>query len=375
MMGSVSLRSMAVVGCLLLGFMGSARAGDPDLAKFLLQHGQAALSKGEYDDALTKLRKAREEDPKLIEATYVIALVLERKRDLPKAIVEYRTFKLSAEAAEREGALSKRLAKILKKALVRLKALDAGNTALNKVQAAFADRMCVAARAVAARDPSLTHRMLKVARGAAPDHPETRNLLDEMESGFTPLPSEFDGVHDWLDLIKGKMFGTNEGWTYTDTKIAISALRGSVARPPGGYESGPRYAITADFGLREIPSLEKTTTAGLLFGLVDGQGFGAMLFHDEGKSDRLALVMVSLNPPKDRPLEVVDIPTWTLDKTHRVSVLVQGAKVKVYFDNVLAISLKVPGHKDLNGTIGVSLQNTTLDIKQFRVGKVVGGAK
>ncbi len=375
MRGSVVLLAGVLGVGLLMGLIGTARAGDPDLAKFLLQHGRTALLKGDYDDALTKLRKARVEDPTLIEATYVIALVLERKKEPTKAVLEYRAFQLGAEAAQRDAKLSKKMSKFLKKAMGRLKALDAGNTEINKAQAAFATGLCISARAMASTDAGLAIRMLKVARAAAPDHNDARNMLDEMASGFIPLASVFDSVHDWQDVIKSSMLGKNPGWTYQGTKIAVTTLGGSLIRPPGGYESGPTYALTADLALKDKPSLQKTMTAGLLFGIAKDEGFAAIILQDEGKKDRLALSAMSLSPPKDRPLKIVNLPKWTGGTTHRVSVLVEGKRIRLFFDNELAIDHKVSGRDDLGGTIGVSFQNTTLDIKQFRVGKVVGGAK
>jgi hypothetical protein len=70
-------------------------------------------------------------------------------------------------------------------------------------------------------------------------------------------------------------------------------MRGASARPPSGYKTGPAYVHAADFALEARPAPGVTSTPGLLFGLAPDDGFGALLMHDEGKKDRVALAAVS----------------------------------------------------------------------------------
>src|SRR5262245_28119023 len=76
---------------LLLG-LGRVHAADPELARFLLQGGKDDLAKGNAADALTKLTKAREEDPSLAEVAYWMGAALEARGNVPAAVEEYRTF-------------------------------------------------------------------------------------------------------------------------------------------------------------------------------------------------------------------------------------------------------------------------------------------
>ncbi len=368
-------RRIAFAALLLCCGSGSSEAGDPDLAEFLLTHGRTAISRGEYDDALTKLHKARSEDETLIEATYLIATVHERKKALAKAVAEYRAFQRLAEAAQREGKLSKSLAKLLSKATGRLKALDAGNTAIDRAQAAFVDKLCLTARTMAATDPNLAIRVLKVARLAAPDHNDARNMLAEMASGAIPLPAAFDRVHDWQDLIKSSLLGTGPAWTYKEGLISVAASGGTLIRPPGGFDSGRAYAYSVDLILMKIPSTERTMSVGLIFAIAKDEGFGFMLFHDEGKDDRVALTSVSLKPPKDRVMKVLKMAKWEPGVRHRLSVLVDGPNIQLFLDNELAIKHKASGRDDLSGTIGISHQNVHLDMRQLRVGSIPKGSK
>ena len=358
---------------LILGLAGHASAGDPELAAFLLKHGRIAISKGDHADALTKLQKARLEDPSLIEATYWIAVAHEKSRDKRQAVHEYRAFCRSAEPQERGGALGKDLAKLLRKAKSRLRSLDAANLEIDKAQAAFADDLCEMARTLPEGDDSLMVRVLTVIERAWPEHREAMDLLAEFRRASVPSPGVFGRVTEWHDLIKNGLFGKNDDWTYGKRRIDVSSGQGSVCLPPSAFDSGPSYVYTASMTLGPRVDENRTMVTGLMFALVNGHGFCALLLHNQGRKDRVALAEAAIDPPRNRPIKVVDMDPWLPEQTRRLSVVVEGNTIQVFLGTKPVIEHEVSDLQTLRGGIAVTHQNIRMQFGQIRIGALAGG--
>src|SRR5689334_17443934 len=92
--GRAFLPFLAVL-CLLR----QAQAGDKEMARFLLDSGKKAVEKKQWDDAITKLQRARVEDASLIETGYWIAFAYDKKGTANEALKAYRAFRQDVRSA------------------------------------------------------------------------------------------------------------------------------------------------------------------------------------------------------------------------------------------------------------------------------------
>jgi hypothetical protein len=361
-----------IVGSLLTLLVLSARpagAGDRDLAQFLLKHGRESLDKGDAADALSKLEKARIEDPGLIEATYWVALANEKGGNLARAIVEYRTYVDLAAAKEAGAGLSRDEGSLLKKARSRLDTLDAGTREIERSNDAFAAKVLALAKPLVEKDPALAERALRVLVGVCPGHAEALRLLAQAAPAEAEGEGVLAGLPDRWDLLKSHAFGKNDGWVYGDDTLDVTAPKGEMVMTPGGYDSGPIYAMEArlDFGGALNPG--KSAVVGLAFGVSGGEAIALLLPAGQVTLERAAKGgFVRLGGKATTP--------WQSGVPRTLAVRVEGLTVRAYLDGELVVEHVVEKRADLAGDIGLFHENCKVRYTRImfaRPGK--GGAK
>lgn len=148
---------MALSLALLLAWSSAGAArdarSDADVAQVLIDRGRKAIDARDYVTAARRLDRAREEDPALIEAAYLLGSVYEKTKEPGKALAAYRTFREDAAEQARAGTLDKRLVPSVKKAEERIAVLGKGEGELDALQAGFAQKVLEIAQRLLKEDP------------------------------------------------------------------------------------------------------------------------------------------------------------------------------------------------------------------------------
>ena len=347
-----------------------AWAGDAELAKFLLDHGRKALDKGDEEDALTKLEKARVEDPTLHEATYWIGATHEKLDNRARAVEEYRTYVEALESEANARKLSRDESSLLKKARSRLDTLDAANRAVEKSNLAFIDKLIDFAAGAKKKDPELAIRALRIALDLVPGHADAANALSELQGPTSTGSPVLEGFDDTWDLIKSVGFGVNDGWTYDkgDPKLTISkGVPGSLSRSLNRFDSGSQFGFEADVSFLKQARTDKTPVCGIGFGFRTSTGFMLLLIPD-------ALSLEEAQERGFKPLARTKVAAWAPGDRRLVGIRVEGRRVRIFLngEQVLEHTLE----EEPGGDLGMFYENIDyrLDRLMFaRPGK--GGGK
>ena len=359
---------------------GIARAGDAELAKFLLKGACEDLGGKRYDDAIKKLRRVLEEDPTRIEALYWRGVALEKKADLPGALDAYRAFVVPVDAKGAAGGSSKEEQDLQRKAQARVDALSAGEGELAKLDDAFVGALLAFAKANSVKDPVIAVRALDALIAVRPGHEEARGLREKLGpwlpgSAAAPAGAEkqtpgdadaspFRAVKAWTDLIAGRAFGTNDGWEYEKGVLVIDrAGAGALARPGKGmeFEAGSAYAYELECRFGEVRG--ESPIVGLAFGINGGNlllailGPGFVVLHEEHEDARY-----------DRSR--TEVASFDASGWHRLGVLVKGQRVGVWLDGKRVAEYTVEDRPDLAGGLGLEHQHCRVEIRTLRWGPV-----
>lgn len=119
---------LVIISVLLCLAAGHHARADEEVAKFLLEQAKKSISLRRYDEAVTKLERARTEDPALLEASYLLGQVFEKMKQPGKALGAYRTFRDAC--AKKGAALDKKIARLLARAEKRIATLGKGEREL-----------------------------------------------------------------------------------------------------------------------------------------------------------------------------------------------------------------------------------------------------
>jgi hypothetical protein len=376
-----------------------ARAGDAELAKFLLKGGKDDLAKKQYEQAATKLERAEKEDPELLEAVYWLAVVAERKGDVPGSLTQYRRF--CAAVLAKKGA-TKEEAALQKKAQERLSALAAGETERRKLDDGFVEALMGFARANFVRDPAITGEALRMVLELRPEHEEARRLVEKIGvTGVRPTPEpskpeekkpEGDEpeeeeapnkpaspaepmtpssklVKKWTEYTDGVVMGKNTGWTYANGMLTIEKPGGSMTRAPRALTAGAKYVVEMEARIVERIAGEKKPTLGFMFAYARPAGAthddASFYFHlfDEGS----AILHRNQDGGRDDVYRV-DLKPPGFGKWHRLAVVVQGTKMEMWVDGKKVTDYSAQGRDDLVGEVGIFHQACKAEIRRLRCG-------
>lgn len=365
----VRLRWVVVLLGLLVA-TSPAGAGDGELAKFLLQAGKDALAKGDPADALTKLEKAREEDATLVEVGYWIGAALEAKGELGAAVESYRAY-LAALTAADAAALSKDVAALQKKAQARVDALDAARREIERAHDGFATQMLELAGRVAATDPNLAERAVRLVLAVNPEHQGARDMLANLAaSGGTAAATSaaLRGFPELWDIVASHGLGMNDGWTYGEGQIEIRMGKGSLSRTPGGYNSGPSYGMEAEIALDSVPQPDRTSVVGLSFGWGADDGYTLLLVNSQ-------LELGTIGKRGKMQLAKAPVPPWQAGKRRTLAVRVEGRRVTGYVDGRSLLQKEFDAGTPLGGDVGVVLENVHLTLHRLVVARPAGGPR
>lgn len=353
--------------------VGAAVAGDAGLAKFLLDAGKVDLQKGDLAGAVTKLEKARVEDPDLLEVLWVLGQVREKQAAGSEALRAFRDLLDGIDRKEKAATATKDESALRKRASARVEALGAGEKELRTAREAFVKGLLAFAKERAEKDKTIAARALRLLLEEDPSHAEAAQMLARLgapaeaarppESPATPAApaTPYPGITRWTDMIREKTLGFDEDWTYReDGVLAISKKGGTLTRPKDAIESGDRFAFEME--VRVTEELERGWAVGLEFA-AEGQDFLTAILlkseivleqqrqgirHDVGQAD----------------VKPIEIGTW-----HRLAVVVGEGKVQVWLDGKKALDATPTDAGTLAGDVGLFHQRCTAEFRVLRLGR------
>ncbi len=359
---------------LLAGFTSGLRAhADGDVAAFLLEQAKKAIAVRKYDEAVTKLERARTEDPELFEASYLLGQVLEKRKEPAKALAAFRVFR---DACTAPGAtLDKKTARLLKRARKRIAILGKGEVALEKLQAAFSDAVVRFARRMQVRDTDIAIDGLRRVLSVLPGDEDARALLATLTGSEDPAAPHGDtdpkaapiaGIKVWRDLLAKRGIPPGQTTSYKRKVLTIDSEGGTIywtdptTDAPGTYvyemefrflkEYANGYLLGLAFGDDEAVARNGSTECVMAF----AEKTLVTLIHASGGQN----IDVGRAVRKPTPMG-----TWM-----RLTVAVQGRKVRVFLDGEQVLHRSVPGRKTLNGRIGVFHQRCAAEVRTLRLG-------
>jgi hypothetical protein len=372
-----------------------ARAGDAELARFLLKGGKDDIAKKQYEQAATKLVRAETEDPELVEAAYWLGVVGERRNDVPGAIAQYRRF---CAAVQAKKSPTKEESALQKKAQERLAALAAGETERRKIDDAFVEALFAFARANFVRDPTITAEALRMLLEVRPEHEEARKLVEKLGAGGVrppeagkpeevkpeeqpeeekPGPAAAAGttptsklVKKWTEYLSGSVMGRNDGWTYDGGLLTIEKAKGTMTRPSKHLPSGPKYVVEMEARLVENLGSQEASI-GFVFAYrptpgktPDDASFYFFLVNET------SAILHRVHEGSRGDVFRADLKPVGLGKWHRLAVVVQGTEIEMWVDGRKVTTHEAQERDDLSGEVGVFHQGSKAEVRSLRCGAI-----
>ena len=356
---------------LLAGLSDAAPAGaDEEVARFLLGQAKKALSTRKFDEAVTKLERAREEDPDLLEAAYVLGQVYEKKKEPAKALGAYRAFR---DGCRIKGAeLDVKLARLLKRASKRIAVLGKGEVALEKLQRAFCGNLLKFATRQQKEDPDIAVDALRRVLAVAPEHAAARTLLDELvgaddattsDGGVDPRTVPIRGIKVWDDLLVHRAIPAGKRTSYKGKVLTIDNQGGTIYWTDPYKRAPETFVYEMEF--RFVKDHANGYLLGLAFGL-DRESGGEDFVMAFAQRSQATIVHAS----NGKQIDIAETATkpngygvWK-----RFTVAVEGRKVRVRLDGKQILNASVPGRKQLSGPIGIFHQRCAAEIRMLRLG-------
>jgi tetratricopeptide (TPR) repeat protein len=346
---------------------------DPDTAKQFLKLGRRAVVKREYDQALNRFKKALEEDADLIEAHYWLAYVLDKKADNAGAIEGYRRFLSLFENKGGKAGATRDLCRLAEKTSKRLDKIAKAEKAFTKLENGFLKGLMKFARETFLRDPSATRRALEILLKIRPDYRGAAGLYRKLGgrpkgstkagAGRFPAPDAFKKVKSWKDFIAGKALGGESGdWTYKNRELCLDLRQGSVTLTNKTLYSGTNFAYEIEARVEE--EYDRGWLVGMVFGSESGS-FVCVFFQ------KTAVILHQVRSASDRmDLKRFLMPPLPPKSWHRLSVLVRGGVMEVWFDGKKVIEFTHPDRTDFDGQVGLFQQRSRTRYRRIRLGKM-----
>ncbi len=345
---------------------------DEEVAAFLLKQAKKAISLRKYDEAVVKLRRVLDEDPKLLEASYLLGQVFEKMKKPGEALGAYRAFRDGCRAQGEK--LDKKLARLLKRAEKRIATLGKGEVELAKLQAAFGKKIVGFASRHQREDGDIAVEALKRLLAVDPQHKDGRRMFGEItgtggpsadgdpDAGATKIP----GIDTWFDLLAKRAIPPGSNTSYKRKVLTVDNEGNTI------FWTDPRKRAPDVFVYEmEFRFLEEYAN-GYLIGLafaedqdVSKQGGHEMVMAFAQKS-QVTVVHASGGKNIDvgeSTRRATKFGTW-----HRLTVAVDGRKVRVLLDGKQVVNASVPGRKSLAGPIGIFHQRCVAEVRVLRLG-------
>jgi tetratricopeptide (TPR) repeat protein len=376
-----SLVALAVAGA-------RARAGDPEMAKFLLKGAKADIAKKEYAAAYTKLLRVEQEDPSLLEAAYWVGFVFERRDDPKAALAAYRRFLAGVAARPKVATPPKDEAGLAKKAQERVDAIAVGEVERRKLDDQFIDALLVFARANVVKDPLTAAQAIQQILCLRPDHAEARKLQARLgAAGPTPAAadpsktppaagassapasaragaSDIKAVKTWKDILSDGTFAPEEDWeTRADGVLVVQHRGGHLRTPKQKLETLTTFAMETECRITEAYETHHSLGFAFAFEKInDVRKF--YVLHLEGES----LILSFQDGDASGDAFRVELPAAESDAWRRFGVIVRGLHIDIFLDGKKVGEHDDARRKSLVGEPAILVVDCRGEIRTLRLG-------
>lgn len=336
-----------------------AVAGDPVVAKTLLESARKSLAAKKYDEAVQLLKRVSTEDPSLIEAVYLRAQALEKLKDDPGALAAYREFlDLFAKKAA-SGGTTPEEQKLKPPAEKRVAAMAVPEAEFRKLEEKYVADLLAYARDRAAKDPAAALRAANRVLEVAPRNPEALALRDRL--GPPKDPGPFGEIETWRDFLKEGAFKAGPGIDLADGVLTIDTKTGGKLRPNPRSEPEGKFAFESEFRVLDV--WEETWNLGLSAGETAAGYYGVTISRTAvevhyGKAGTKPITVAS------RAMAPLDLAAW-----HRFGMVARGPALEVWLDGEKVVDVKVTLTADLAGELGISQQGCRAARRVLRMGQ------
>src|SRR5690349_19435584 len=217
------LAALALVAAASLAGPPPARAGDPSVARTLLESGKKALAARKVDEAVAHFRKALAEDANLVEAAYWIGAARDKDKDDAGALAAYREF---LSLLEKRGNPSSDEGKLKALADKRVDALAAAEKEFQKLEDKYVEDLLAFARAKYPKEPA-------VAALALEGVPASRS------------------VKEWRDLLRERAI-SSDAITFPGEVMAFDAKDGTKVTSKHPIDEGGNLVYEMEFRVTDV---------------------------------------------------------------------------------------------------------------------------
>jgi len=372
---ATGLRAGLLLACCLLLQAQAARAGDPDVARFLLKKGEKALRAKKYDDAVGFLERALTEHSPLPEASFALGQALEKLKRIPEAIEHYEVCRTAA-AEKGATAKARSAGRGATKALSKLRRRYSD---LNELNDAFVKDCLRFARRYEKKDSDWARQAYETVLALAPGHSVAKKALGRLPKIARAEPAKGPGTKPkkdpnptrskWTPLITtdaldGWSPGLGGVWNCLD-RIVI----GDVPTVESGQINWINEPLASgDYSLRvqmRVVKVYGSHAYGFFLGS-DGKGYWWSVLIIGGSVE-----LARNEEGGTRFIEEKMLAQYDPGKWHTLTAEVKGNKLTIYFagKRILEHEAEGLGERPFDGKVSLFAQSTKIEFRNFEEGR------
>lgn len=353
----------AVIALALASTVGPVRAGDPEVAAFLVEKAEKALRAKDYESAAADFQRARREHGPLPEAAYGLGQALEELERESEAIAAYRRCVAEVEDMEDASFTQRRAARRASSAIRRLRRRYGE---LDRATASFLKDLVAFARERKDDDPRWAKKACETVLRLDPSHREARRILDGLAAP-EPKPepeTESKPAAGWgaplveADDLPGWDPGIRPPWTCRDRLVTVDAegQQGKInwmdrVSMQGRFEVRAQVRVVRDGGVKRA--------YGFFLGDGKDRWHGVLIEDDD------SLVLVEVAPGGSALLKDAAPRGFTPSKWHAFRLVVDRGDLSVYLDDVRVLRHTDDNPRAFGGKFGLFAQNGRFEFKNL----------
>lgn len=373
-------RRAVVLVALALGVFSAGLASplqaDPEVAEFLLGEGKKAVSHRDYAKAIQRFTRALEEDPELLEAAYLLGTTHEKAGEPGAALAAFRAFRDGCLARQKDGELDRKHKSWLRRAESRIKVLGKGEAELDKLRAAFEKRILAFARKNETDDPDIAAHALRQLLSVERENEKAQELLEAIvgRDDLTLPGGEVDdeavpiaGIRIWDDILKRKAHPAGDSVSYRRGLMVLDQQGGSIywldgrTKAPGVFVYETEFRVTKDYAAGWAVGLAFANKPGELTKSREDEMVTAFL-------QKTVAHLVKVVGRRNQDVADATIDPIKMEKWVRLTVAVEGRKVRVFVDGRMVLQSSIPAVTDLSGGVGIFHQRCLAELRLHRLG-------
>ena len=370
-------RAGLLFACCLLLQAQSARAGDPDVARFLLGKGEKALRAKKYEDAVGFLERALAEHSPLPEASFALGQALEKLKRIPEAIEHYEACRATAAEKGATGK-AKSAARGATKALSKLRRRYSD---LNELNDAFIKDCIRFARRYEKKDTDWARHAYETVLALDPGHAIAKKAVAKLPKiartepakgpakpdNRPPKEKRLGPVGNWTPLIASD---TLDGWDPGRRGVwncLDRIITGDVPPSEAGQINWIDEPLkNGDYSVRvqmRVVKVYGNHTYGIFLG-GDGRNRWWSVVINGG-----AVALDRTQDDKRRFIEEKMLGRYEPDKWHTLSIKVKGNKLSIFYEGERILSYETEGERPFDGKVALLVSKAKVEFRNFEEGR------